>query len=108
MSKEKHIYEIKDCIDELYGCDCAYYGVEGLAIAEHLYNAGYRKQRVCENMTANHPVDEFVCSECSLITRDNARWEIDEDADGDETQYEFAFRFCPRCGAKVKGGESDV
>lgn len=71
-------------------------------VADHLYNAGYRKQRECENLTENHPVDEFICSECGLITRDNSRWEIDEDADGDETQHEFEIRFCPRCGAKVK------
>lgn len=44
MSREKQIEEIKDCIDSVYGCDCAYYGVEGMAIAQALYNAGYRRQ----------------------------------------------------------------
>ena len=38
------IEEIKDHIDNMFGCDCAYYGVDGLAIASHLYNEGYRKQ----------------------------------------------------------------
>ena len=41
---KKQIEEIKDCIDSIYGCDCAYFGVDGLTIAEALYNAGYRKQ----------------------------------------------------------------
>lgn len=41
---EKQIEEIKDCIDGVYGCDCAYFGVDGLAIADAIYKAGYRKQ----------------------------------------------------------------
>lgn len=41
---EKHIEEIKDCIDSVYGCDCAYFCLDGLAIAAAIYNAGYRKQ----------------------------------------------------------------
>lgn len=58
----------------------------------------------CNNDTEMHPVDEFVCSHCGLITRDNSRWEIDLEADPiDESQIEFEFKFCPRCGRKVKG-----
>ena len=38
------IYEIKDVIDSLYGCDCAYYGVDGIAIATVLVAQGYRRQ----------------------------------------------------------------
>lgn len=44
MSKEKQIIEIKECIDSVYGADCAYYGVDGFAIANEIYNADYRKQ----------------------------------------------------------------
>ena len=44
MSKEKQIIEIKECIDSVYGADCAYYDVDGFAIANEIYNAGYRKQ----------------------------------------------------------------
>lgn len=69
---------------------------------ESLYEAGYRRQRVGENISENHPVDEFVCSECGLIVRDCGRYELDED-DGDEICYEFAFRFCPRCGVAISG-----
>ena len=42
--KEKQILEIKDAIDSVYCGDCAYYGVDGFAIAEELYSRGYRKQ----------------------------------------------------------------
>lgn len=75
-----------------------------LDTAGAIYNAGYRKQRYGENLTENHPVDEFICSECGLITRENTRIEIDEDADGDEAECEFEIKYCPRCGMKVKGG----
>lgn len=55
-----------------------------------------------ENITKNHPVDEFICSECGLIMRDCCRYEIDEDTDPpDENCYEFKFRYCPRCGIKI-------
>lgn len=74
-------------------------------MAKRLVDDGYRKTEECENISENHPVDEFICSECGLITRENSRIEIDEDADGDESQYEFEFRFCPRCGRKVKEKE---
>jgi len=43
MSKEKQIVEIKECIDAVYGADCAYFDVDGFAIADKIYNAGYRK-----------------------------------------------------------------
>jgi predicted RNA-binding Zn-ribbon protein involved in translation (DUF1610 family) len=53
-----------------------------------------------KNISKMHPVDEFICSECGMIMRDFSRIEIDEDRD-DEFCYEFEFRYCPRCGAKI-------
>ena len=52
------------------------------------------------NVTKKHPVDEFICSECGIVLVDYERLEIDED-DGDENCYEYEFRFCPNCGAKM-------
>lgn len=78
---------------------CSYNTAEATA----LYNAGYRKQREGENISQMHPSDEFICEKCGLIIRECCRYEIDED-DGDEICYEFPYRFCPRCGMKVKGG----
>lgn len=53
------------------------------------------------NITKQHPVDEFICSECGLITRDNNRYVIEDDS-GEESCYEFTVRYCPLCGAKVE------
>ena len=58
-----------------------------------------------ENITEMHPVDEFICSECGLIVRECCRYEIDQD-DGDEICYEFVYKYCPRCGAKMGGERS--
>lgn len=68
-------------------------------IAEALYNAGYRKEKTCKNTTKNHPVDEFVCSECGLVLQDYCRKILDED--GEEYLFEFEIKYCPKCGAKV-------
>ena len=57
-----------------------------------------------ENITKENPVDEFICSKCGLIIRDISRTEIDEES-GDELQYEYEPKYCPECGAKVKGGK---
>ena len=43
MSKHKQIVEIKECIDAVYGADCAYFNVDGFAIANEIYKKGYRK-----------------------------------------------------------------
>ena len=44
MSKEKQIEEMTETINELYGADAMYYGVDSYGIATALYNADYRKQ----------------------------------------------------------------
>ena len=88
-------------------------GVEGFRCCLRMYNAQIEKQianrdvdvvevRHGENITEMHPVDEFICSECGLIARECHRYEIDPD-DGDEICYEFEYRYCPRCGAKIDG-----
>lgn len=64
-----------------------------------LYNAGYRKEKTCKNVTENHPVDEFICSKCGLILQDYCKKRLDDD--GDEYFFEFEIKYCPNCGAKV-------
>lgn len=54
-----------------------------------------------KNLTEHNPVDEFKCSHCGAIFRDVVLCKIDENS-GDESYYEFEFRFCPRCGMKVE------
>ena len=44
MIKEKQIEKMTETINDLYGADAMYYGVDSYGIATTLYNAGYRKQ----------------------------------------------------------------
>ena len=58
-----------------------------------------------ENITKMHPTDEFICSECGLIMRDFEEIRVDEE--NDECYYEFEFKYCPRCGAKMDGKDGE-
>ena len=101
---KEQIEEMVKDLDAIYSTDFKDDYESGLMdIAERLYNAGFRKQSEGENISQMHPSDEFICEKCGLIIRECCRYEIDED-DGDEICYEFPYRFCPRCGMKVKGG----
>lgn len=80
MSKEKQIIEIKECIDSVYGADCAYFDVDGFAIANEIYNAGYRKQSDGEWLG----VWDYECSAC-------------------HEYHDIKTKYCPNCGAKMKG-----
>ena len=51
-----------------------------------------------------HEVDEFRCSVCGLHLEDWSRRIFDEDTD-DEFFVEYAFKYCPNCGAKMDGGK---
>lgn len=90
---------IKPCKECFNLGTCFYMEIAVILVAE-----GYHKQSVGENISQMHPSDEFICEKCGLIIRDCCRYEIDED-NGDETCFEFPYRFCPRCGMKVKDGE---
>lgn len=98
IEKEKQIIEIKECIDEVYGQDCAYYDVDGFAIAEEIYNAGYRKQSEgewiyhecvcsCDGLESG-----YSCSCCGAFIFDD----VFEDTS-------FPNKYCPNCGSKMKG-----
>jgi hypothetical protein len=72
MSKEKQIVEIKECIDAVYGADCAYFDVDGFAIADKIYNAGYRKQEwisVDERLPDKY--GDYIC-----CTRKGTIWQL--------------------------------
>jgi hypothetical protein len=63
-------------------CDC-------YRIAEIIFDAGYRKQRECKDVSKWRGV--FECSEC--------HWTDEDIGTADQ------ILFCAGCGAKVKGGE---
>ena len=91
-----------DAINDMYGSDAMYYGVDSNAIGHYLYDAGYRKQSVgvWKVFPDEHEIcaSEFVCSVCkeSFVTSEMT----------DEQFYQM-MKYCPECGAKMdgKGGE---
>ena len=95
MSKDKQIEEMAEDIYELgelrYGeiwCndDC-------VNLAKKLYAVGYRKQSEGEWITSDIPQEKYVCSLCG-----GACWYYDCQGDVAKSRY------CPNCGAKMKGG----
>lgn len=76
------LYEVADMIDDAPTIEAA--------PVVHGYNES--------NMRIS---DEFCCSECGLICKEVDRYEYDEDED-DWHCYEFEFRYCPNCGAKMR------
>lgn len=105
MSIEKQIEEMardifapKVAID---GIDIAFASVHGadkpdshfMRIAQHLYNAGYRKQSEGEWIAkTDYAGYGYYCSNCNAVfTGENAEWMAKEHI------------YCPKCGAKMKG-----
>lgn len=56
-----------------------------------------------ENIGTLHPVDEFICSECGIVLEGWTKVVTDED-DGEMYFYEYEFKYCPNCGARMDGG----
>ena len=56
-----------------------------------------RSKWTTKNITDQHPVDQFICSECGAIFEDFSLCKIDEDS-GDKEYYEYELKFCPACG----------
>jgi formamidopyrimidine-DNA glycosylase len=104
MSKEKQIEEMITDISEMQNGGWEFVGdseyttdVSNEALAEHLYNAGYRKQSEGEWVktqfvarTGFYTIKEFPCNQCG------EKFEV---AKGNGLMH-----FCPNCGAKMKGG----
>lgn len=108
MSKERQIEEMAQFMAETSHIECGrkpceeckWCGCEkseeadctDYLIAEHLYNAGYRKQSEGEWISNELGGYEyaFYCSECGWV---------------DGYPFNDRHKFCPNCGAKMKGGE---
>lgn len=59
----------------------------------------------CHNINTDYAeCDQFVCSNCGIELQDWHRVERDE-GNGDITYYEYEFKYCPNCGAKIEGEE---
>lgn len=103
MTKEKQIEEMAVVLTD-GGCKtcvgCSHnnrFQCKPIYDAELLYNAGYRKQSEGEwvhSDKAQHWFGKDECNKCHYHTADRI-----------DLSY---FNFCPNCGAKMKGGESDA
>lgn len=106
ISKQKLFYEeerktIRGFLEEM-NCVGAENGLTALEdVVSDIPTADVAPVVHGKNLTEHNPVDEFKCSHCGAIFRDVVLCKIDEDS-GDESYYEFEFRFCPRCGMKVE------
>lgn len=58
----------------------------------------------CNNNQNYHEVDEFRCSVYGLHLED---WERHVHDGGAEFIREYEFKYCPECGARMKGGENE-
>ena len=91
MRKENPIDEmakatIKHCkIDNQ--CGSCHWSTCNECMSEFLYNAGYRKQKDGEWKPAYNNYPRYVCTNCNHLFNNKT------------------FKFCPNCGAKMKGGE---
>lgn len=101
MSKEKQIDEMAKLICNFPQCinynsigECKPTECQIADKAEALYNAGYRKQSEGEwisNELGGYKY-AFYCSECGWV---------------DGYPFNDRHKFCPNCGAKMKGGEKE-
>lgn len=67
-------------------------------------NDDVRKANHAENLA--DVSDRFICSRCGIRIEDSARVEIDEDSQ-DISFHEYEFKFCPECGADMRGRKHD-
>ena len=128
MNREKQIEEIAKIllIDCEGACtDCEYYGRYGgslcipMRLANELYNAGYRKQSEVELRVETTTDDfkdlevakergyhrkKFYCPNCDLLIKIES-WDSERMFGGGTILKSNEMpKFCPECGAKMKGG----
>ena len=80
MTKEERVIKIKEHIDAVYGADCAYYNVDGFAIADELDNAGYRKiSDVVREIFEK--IDKIIDEKYNKFVFGSQQYESDEETD---------------------------
>ena len=58
-----------------------------------------KEEKTCENIFEMHPTDGFTCSECRITIIDYIEERVNDDYYANH--YEYEFKYCPNCGAKV-------
>ena len=93
MSKEKQIEEMSGFVGQAINHNCwlsdeRMEEIDMKGVAEELYNAGYRKQSEGWWIQKGNCFMTYACSVC-----------------GSSVDYAYQkTSFCPKCGAKMKGG----
>lgn len=80
------------------------YDDDARSCAEIIYEMGYRKQIEAEWIKIDAPLAEtkYVCSSCNFNV---VSWYGEHDEYIRERSV-FMMRYCPNCGARMKGGNS--
>jgi ribosomal protein L40E len=60
-----------------------------------------RIRETTENLSTVAFCDEFICKKCGVHL---AEWSRVKTEEGHTDLYEYEFKFCPECGARVKEG----
>ena len=92
MSKEKQIEEMAKVIarrSKAFRNQDVAFMTTATKTAESLYNAGYRKQKEVGWIVSGMFDDFLKCSSCGY----QQPW-----------QTAIEYKYCPNCGAKMKGG----
>lgn len=103
MDARKKLVEL---LTEFYGCDPMYYGVDALAIAQHLTNHGVTVRELdgCEYCKEYEDLPEHFISDkpvgrvfdTCIQTDGNGRWHLEVPSGAD-----IGIKFCPVCGRKL-------
>jgi hypothetical protein len=88
---ESTLHPVIECHNKATGCYCIENPCHNQRIADKLYNAGYRKQSEGEWV---HDINNlYGCSNC--LARETM-------------SHKKLKPFCPNCGAKMEGGDTDA
>ena len=66
-------------------------------------------QPVIETEDLATATEQFICKNCGIRVENFDKIILEEDNDGyiNKLFYEYIFKFCPECGAKVKDGDTE-
>lgn len=91
----------EQCSDYVDG-KCTYEGACEVNIIATVPTADV--QPVAETEDLATATEQFICKNCGIRIENFDKVVLEEDNDGytDKLFYEYRFKYCPECGAKVK------
>ena len=98
--------KLVELLTEFYGCDPMYYGVDALAVAQHLITHGVTVQKLdgCKYCEEYEDLPEHFINgkpagkvfDTCIQTDENGRWHLEVPSGAD-----IGIKFCPMCGRKL-------